>query len=263
MERIQERLEIAKKAAHSAAEIQLKHFGTQLVLDFKSEKDFATKVDYECEKVIMKIIQEVFPEDGILGEEEGVTEGTSRFIWIIDPLDGTVNYAHGFPHFCTIIGLWDIEKNEAVLGLVYDPLSKKMYTALKGQGAFMNGAQINVSAYTKIEECFISLGSYDIDPNTQKQQHERYQKLHGSVHSFLRARVTGSAGIDLAFIAEGISDVHVVYGTHPWDHLGPALIVTEAGGVSVDRNLDVLGLESRGIIATNGHVFDAVLKLIQ
>lgn len=260
--KLQKQLKIAKEAARRAGEIQLKYFGTSLKRDFKSEKDFATEVDYLCEQEIMTIISKAFPEDGFLGEEDGVTEGSSQYVWVIDPLDGTVNYAHGFPYFCSIISLWDKNSQEVVLGLVHEPVVEKTYWAIKGEGAFCNDEQISVSVHSELSECFITLGSFDIDPKKQKNQYNKYQCLHDSIYKFLRARVTGSAGVDLAFVASGVTDVHVVYGTKPWDHLGPSLIITEAGGKCSDRDLKQIGFESRGIIATNGVIYDQVIGLM-
>lgn len=259
---IPEKLKHAKEAARKSGEIQMQHFGGTHKLDYKSEKDFATEIDYACEKEIKARIEKAFPDDGFLGEEDGITEGKSEHIWIVDPLDGTVNYAHGFPYFCTVIGLWNLEAKQVDMGVLYDPVNDKMYHAVRGEGAFLNDEAISVSNRSKLKDSFMTVGTYDVDVKNNRAEFDRYNAINKNIDKFLRTRVTGSAGIDLGLIAEGVTEIHVVHGTHPWDHLGPSLIISEAGGKSVDRNLNELQLESRGVIATNGHVFDELISLI-
>lgn len=261
--KIEGQLEVAKNVAEKAGDFLIEHFGKEQKIIREKEKDFTTEVDRLAEKIIIGEIQRSFPDDSILSEEIGKIKGVSHHLWVIDPLDGTVNYAHGFPYFCLIISLFDLLKNETVLGIIHNPTSKKTVFALRGKGAFLNGKKISVSGINKLEESFLTLGHFD--PNKKEKVQILGAKNRSTIQKeafkyFLRVRELGSIGLDMANVAMGVTEAHLSFGK-PWDLLGPALIVCEAGGKVVDFYGNEVNMESTGVLASNNVIYQEVVSL--
>ncbi|MBU1166991.1 inositol monophosphatase [Patescibacteria group bacterium] len=252
----------AREAAILASKIQLESFGRKHDLTPKEGRDFATEVDFASEEVIINAIKRNFPADNILSEEKGTIDGQSRYMWVVDPLDGTVNYSLGFAYFCVIIALYDLKKDETLMSIVYNPITKDLYYAEKGCGAYLNNQEISVSSRTKLEDSCLALGALKI---SKKDVPGKFSNQHHLITSeeFLRKRVVGSAGLDTANVAKGAFDAYVSMGGGAWDYLGPGLLVDEAGGQVVDENGQALTLQSHGIVACGSGIFDQVINLLE
>ncbi len=251
-------LKAAIEAAHQAGRMLKENIGKFTEIHFKGAVDLVTNFDNESQKMLFARLSSAFPEHGFLAEE-GLREAKhSEFLWIIDPLDGTTNYAHSFPVFCVSIAL--ARKKEAVCGVVYDPMREETFTAARGEGAFLNGKKIMVSPVGDLNESLIATGfPYDI----------RTSEVNNIVHfnNFLtRAqaiRRCGSAAIDLCHVACGRFDGFWELKLSPWDVAAGALIVAEAGGRVTDfqgRGLDIFGSE---ILASNGVIHKQMVDVLQ
>jgi len=180
--------------------------------------------DVESERIILKRIEENFPYDGWISEEKGRKESTSGYVWIIDPLDGTVNYSRGIPHFSISIGCR--YKGEKIFGLVYDFIKGELFWAKRGEGAFLNGERIKVSAVKNLEEAIIGFGLMK-----GKEEIKTGMKIFSSLaEKVKKIRMMGSASIDLCYVGCGRIDGFVELGLNEWDIEAGSLIVEEAGG---------------------------------
>lgn len=236
-------LDTAWQAAHAAGQIIRARWKKPKTIDYKGAIDLVTDTDRRCERTIVGILAKQFPEHSILAEEEtNLERRESSYRWIIDPLDGTTNFAHGYPHFCVSIGL---ELNrEIILGLVYDPLRRECFHAIKGKGATLNQQPIFCSAVDDIDKALLATGfPYD------RRDHADYYL------SFFRAFLTrcqgirrnGSAALDLCYVACGRIDGYWELKLKPWDVAAGSLIVTEAGGRLSDfrgQPFDITGQET-------------------
>jgi len=221
----------AFRAAILAGELILKNVGriSENDIDVKQASDFVTHIDRESEQIIIGIIKEKFPDHHFLTEESLKEEGSGEYRWIIDPLDGTTNYIHGYPVFSLSIAL---ELNgEIILGLIYDPLRYDLYTAQKGGGAFLNGKPVRVSNVTDMANGLIATGF----PFRKRDLIDAYLKLFRNIFNRVSdIRRAGSAALDLAFIACGRCEGFFEIALSPWDIAAGSLIVQEAGGLITD-----------------------------
>lgn len=221
---------VAEKAARAAGEVILKNLGGLSMGDIGSKQtaDFVTRVDRESEERIIGILRSAFPGHAIFSEESLKEEG-GGYRWVIDPLDGTTNYIHGYPVFAVSIAL---EKNgEPVLGVILDPLREELFSAEKTGGAFLNGAPIKVSGARSMDNSLVATGF----PFRRKEMLDIYLRAFKRV--FMRAsgiRRAGSAALDLAYLAAGRFEGFFELGLSPWDIAAGSLIVEEAGGVVTD-----------------------------
>ena len=216
---------LMKKVAAGAGECLLRHFRTGVAVRKKGALDLVTAADEAAEKIVIEGIRNHFPDDHILAEESGSHSGSTEYQWIVDPLDGTTNFTHGFPHFSVSIGL--AKAGEVVAGIVFDPVKDEWFEAHLGEGATLNGRPIAVSGETNMGEALGVTGfSYD--------RRDRKNELLDRVSDFLQhargLRRLGSAALDLCYIASGRFDFYVEDGLNPWDIAAGSLIVTEAGG---------------------------------
>jgi len=217
--------EIAARAAKSAGEILKEKFGKVQHIVKKGEIDLVTEADLAAEKIILGMLGNHFPKDNILSEEAGIREGSSGRKWIVDPLDGTTNFAHGFPFFGVSIAL-EVEK-EIVLGIVYNPFMGEFFEAQKGQGAFLNGSPIHVSNARELGDSLLSTGfPYDI----RERSNRIFRRFQTMVVSSQGIRRGGSAAVDMCYVAAGRLDGHWEEDLKPWDTAAGAVIVLEAGG---------------------------------
>ena len=243
-----------------AGEVQLARFGTDLRVDKKGAIDLVTEIDLQIEREFRQMIAERFPDHAVLGEEFGSTgdrDAAPPYCWVFDPVDGTTNYAHGLPIFCSSLGL---EINgEIVVGAVYDPTRRELFTAERGQGAWLNGRPLRVSTTDTLLDSLLVTGfHYDI--------HRDPEELVSLFREFIaRARAVrrlGSAALDLCYVAAGRFDGYWESKIQPWDVSAGALIVEEAGGRVTTVTGGGFSSRSGSVLATNGHIHDLMLEVI-
>lgn len=260
----QEALGVAVAAARAAGAIHLAHVGRPLDIRSKSSySDLVTEVDGLAEAAIRAVIARRYPDHAVLGEEEGLGQGApgsgpqeSPYRWVVDPLDGTVNYAHGFPVYCASVALE--ASGERVVGAVLDPSRGELFTAVRGGGAFLNGERLSVSATpTLTTPALVSTGfPYDQSGGRNLAAVEALLRLGVPV------RRPGAAALDLCNVACGRMDAYWEIGLKPWDSAAGSLIVEEAGGLVTDaRGHSTPGGEV--LIASNGHLHAELLALLR
>ncbi|MFH1508648.1 MAG: inositol monophosphatase family protein [bacterium] len=249
----------AIQAARLAGEVLKNHFQSLSKNDVerKSKHEIVTVVDKEAEKVILKYLQEKFPEHNYISEESEPSFNESELTWIIDPLDGTLNYTMNNPVFCTSIGL--AKGNEMVLGVVHNPLSGDYYVAEKGQGAYLNDKKIAVSGEINLKNSVVGYchGREDAD---MLWSAEMYKMLKPKVMDIRRF---GSAALELAYTASGKLESFYINHVNSWDVAAGVLLVQEAGGMVTDFSGKPWNIRSNDMLASNGLVHDENLKLIQ
>jgi myo-inositol-1(or 4)-monophosphatase len=232
--------------------------GKDKKVELKGEINLVTEVDRICEQRIVEIIQKTFPEHNILTEETPMPEGSSPYRWIIDPLDGTTNYAHGYPFFCTSIAL-EFE-GAIILGAIYDPLLDELFTAQQDHGAFLNGERISVSATPRLIEALLCTGfPYDLrESSVNNMDH-----FNNFIMEARAIRRDGSAALDLCYVAAGRFDGFWELKLNPWDVAAGKLIVEEAGGMVTDFGggpLDIYGQET---LASNGRIHGEIIRVLE
>lgn len=253
-------LNIAQKAAKSAAEIIRKYqIESNFSVNFKGKNDLVTEADLKAEKEIVSVIQNEFPDDHILAEEtaqsNSIPEGRT---WLVDPIDGTTNFAHGFPVYCVSIGLWENRKPQ--MGIVLEVSRDECFTALAGKGAFLNGNPISVSNLENSEHALVGTGFPYNDLSLVDNYLNFFKTLMNTIQGIRRA---GAASYDLCCVACGRFDGFYEYSLNPWDVGAAALIVQEAGGVVSDWNGESNWLFGERIIAGNPVLHDFLLEEIQ
>ena len=223
-------LNVAVKAARAAgAIINRAALDVEAVrISQKQVNDFVTEVDQNSERIIIETLLTAYPDHGILAEESGSTHGNPNadHIWIIDPLDGTTNFIHGFPFYCVSIACQVQGRLEQAV--IYDPTRNDLFTATKGRGAYMNDRRLRVSKRTRLEECLLTTGF----PFRPGDDFNKYLSLMGDIMQRTAGlRRPGAAALDLAYVAAGFSDGFFELGLKPWDMAAGALLITEAGGL--------------------------------
>jgi myo-inositol-1(or 4)-monophosphatase len=228
--------------------------------------DLVTEADRSSEKLIRERLTAAFPGHGIYGEEGTRDQMESEFRWYVDPLDGTTNFAHGFPAFCVILGLErrapGLAKDadgEIIAGVIYDPLRDEMFSAERGKGAFLNGKAIHVSKTRTLAESLTATGFPSHKRHSSPNMHF-YQEITLRSHGVRRA---GSAGLDLAYVACGRLDGFWEFNLNPWDTSAGILLVEEAGGTVTHFDGGKFTLDSREVFATNGLVKAEMQHLFQ
>ncbi len=255
------------KAAEIAREAgaRLREFFAQGVqTEYKGDVDIVTVADRTVEKLIRTRIAEVFPDHGVYGEE-GTRDGLDReFRWYVDPLDGTTNFAHGFPQFCVSLGLehrpsgiGPKEDGSLVAGVIYDPLRDELFSGEKGKGAFLNGKPMHVSAIPTLAGALLSTGFPSRKRHASPNIHF-YQEFTLRSHGVRRA---GSAALDLAYVAAGRTEAFWEFNLNPWDTAAGILLVEEAGGRVTDFSGKHYRIASEEILASNGHIQSELLAL--
>ncbi len=217
---------IAVRAARAAGSVLMRYLNRvdSVAVVEKQRMDFASEVDRAAEAEIIRELKRSFPDHAILAEESGAS-GKGRFVWVIDPLDGTHNYLRGFPHFCISIAL--LENNEPLYGVIFDPLRDELYTASRGDGAYLNDRRIRVSKRDQLTGALLATGF----PYRQRQHLNAQLEMTRALLSEAEdIRRTGSAALDLAYTAVGRLDGYFEIGLKPWDMAAGCLLVREAGG---------------------------------
>lgn len=245
----------AQKAAEAGAKILLNYWGKLKSVEYKSsQSDLVTVADREAEAAIIQVIKSHFPEHSILGEESGLEDlHQSPFQWIIDPLDGTTNYTHNYPMVAISIALW--HEGEPLVALVYNPIFKEYFHAIKGSGAYLNDQKLAVTATSELSAALLATGfAYDRrkSPETNYTQFAFFTQITQGV------RRSGSAALDLAYVAAGRLDGYWERGLKPWDIAAGALLITEAGGRISNYDLSPLNLAKGRVLATNGTLHEAI-----
>ncbi len=248
--------EVAVSAARVAGAVLLEEFGNERHIEYKGIIDLVTDADRRSEQAVVSILRDRFPDHQILAEE-GTSGGTSaRYRWIIDPLDGTTNYAHKYPHFAVSIGLE--RDGEMVVGAVYDPVLDELFTAQAGSGAFLNGRQLRVSQSERLLRSLLCTG-FPYDHTFLEASLRRWDHF---VRQAQAVRRDGSAALDMCYVAAGRFDGFWEDHLFPWDMAAAALIVREAGGrVSNYRGLPPSVYQGE-IVASNGLIHEAMLTSI-
>ncbi len=256
-------LKIAKEAAVKAGEIQLRNLNKIKNISFKETKgknNILTEIDTECEEVILSIIKNSFPTHDILAEESGKNySNNSDYIWLIDPLDGTMNYAHGYPFFSVSIALEFM--GNVICGLVYDPVKNEMFSAEKGKGANLNDTGINVSTVELLEYSLVVSGTFHhSDVEKMDKLIEILKNLSLNAQGVRR---DGSAALDLCHVACGRYESFWELGLNPWDMAAGSLILEEAGGVVTDLKGGTFSNYKGQLVASNGLVHEEMLDLLK
>jgi myo-inositol-1(or 4)-monophosphatase len=247
-------LEVALSAARRADEVLRAGFGAEHAITYKGEVDIVTEIDEEAERVIREELLGTFPTYGMLAEEGGKLAGEEDARWIVDPLDGTTNYAHGLPIFCVSIALE--RAAEVVLGVVHDPMGEETFVAQRGQGATLNGDPIRVSDTDELIRALIVTG-FPYDRAGMPEALELFGRLAASTRGMRRL---GSAALDLCYVASGRLDGYYERGIWPWDLAAGSVILEEAGGKLTNYRGDVLDLGGREIVASNGRLHPAITR---
>jgi len=252
-------LNIAVKAARRAGSIITRaseDIGS-LTINDKGFNDFVSEVDLASEKEIIRVLKAAYPDHAFLGEESGLTHQADN-IWIIDPLDGTTNFLHGFPQYCISIALE--QKGEITQAVIYDPNRNDLFTATKGQGAYLNQRRIRVSNKSKLKDSILGTGF----PFRDFQHLPVYLKIFEEVvRGTSGIRRPGSAALDLAYVAAGWFDGFFEINLSKWDIAAGGLLVTEAGGMVSDFSEEEGWIESGNIVATTPKIYEPLIKIIQ
>ena len=254
---MQTRLKLAVELARRAGEELRQGFGHVKHSRRKGAVDLVTEYDLRSERLILEAIRQAFPQDAILSEEAGqVSRGD--ICWMVDPLDGTTNFAHALPMFCVSIAC--TQGGVPALGVIYDPLREELFQALAGGGALLNGEALRVSETNSLPEALLVTGfPYDIRTNPQNNL-DHYSRL---ALLSLGVRRLGSAALDLAYVAAGRFDGYWELRLNPWDWAAGALLVREAGGQVTDfRGSEEVLVGADSLVATNGRVHGELLAAL-
>ena len=244
-------------AAREAGTLLLDQLG-RIQVELKGAIDLVTEADRASERLLVQRLHDLLPEAAILAEEGSGTSGSAGLRWVVDPLDGTTNYAHGYPVFCVSIAL---ERSGATeLGVVLDPTRDECFTARRGHGAFLNDEPIRVSATGKLDAALLVTGfPYDVRDTAR----DNLTQFRAFLKTARAVRRSGSAALDLCYVAAGRFDAFWEESLAPWDMAAGALIVEEAGGRITGYRGEAHDIESGNILATNGHVHGEMQSILE
>ncbi len=253
-------LNIAIRAARSAGDHIVRKMSKlpDLKIETKSPNDFVTEVDRQAEERIIETLLKAYPNHSILAEESGEIDGSEDYRWIIDPLDGTTNYLHGFPHFSVSIACQ--HKGRLEHAVIYDPIKQELFTASRGDGATLNNRRIRVTAIKTTQGALLATGFPFKHRDQLETFNTQFKAFFATASDIRRA---GSAALDLAYVAAGRLDGYWEAGLQSWDLAAGALIVREAGGIVGDYNGDEQYLDKGEIIAGNPRIYGEMLRKIQ
>jgi myo-inositol-1(or 4)-monophosphatase len=249
-------LETAVDIAREAGALLARHFERRITFELKGEFDLITAADRASETLVVERLRSHFPTHSIVAEEGGGVESASDYRWYVDPLDGTTNFAHGFPVFNVTLAME--RAGEVILGVVYDPIHQELFTAERGAGAFLNNHRVHVSKARDLGDSLSSTGFPSRKRHNSINIHFYYQLAMAS-HGVRR---TGSAALDLAYVAAGRLDFFWEFGLKPWDMAAGRLLVVEAGGRASDMHGAPHSLTaSEHLLADNGALHDQVVRI--
>jgi myo-inositol-1(or 4)-monophosphatase len=250
--------------AREAGALLMHHFHQHLKIEYKGDADLVTAADRASEVLIRERIRQQWPTHDVLGEEQGLSDQGSEYRWYVDPLDGTTNFAHGFPVFCVSIALEHIAlehkarelQGERIAAVIYDPTRDEMFSAEQGRGAQLNGEAIHVSKTAALKESLLATGF----PSNKRHKNPNIYFYHQiTLHSH-GVRRAGSAALDLCNVAAGRFDGFWEFNLNPWDTAAGVLIVEEAGGKVTRFNGAPFEINSRETVASNGMIHEALLR---
>jgi myo-inositol-1(or 4)-monophosphatase len=248
-------LETAVQIAREAGTLLSHYLERRVGFELKGDYDLVTEADRASEQLIVDRLRSYFPSHSIVAEEGGNHEGLSNFRWYVDPLDGTTNFAHGFPVFNVTLALE--QAGELICGVVFDPTRQELFTAERGGGAFLNNHRIRVSAVKRLDDTLVATGFPSRNRHLNVNVHF-YHQLAMITHGVRRA---GSAALDLAYVACGRLDAFWEFGLKPWDMAAGILLTQEAGGTSSDMKGGKVDLSGAHLLTDNGHVHQEMLEL--
>jgi myo-inositol-1(or 4)-monophosphatase len=254
-------LNFAIQTARDAGRVLAERFGRSIQITNKGELDLVTESDLASERLIIDRIKSHYPRHGILAEESGASQPSDReaksdWLWIIDPLDGTTNYAHGYPCFCVSIGLQ--HKGRLELGVVYDPMRDEVFSAERGQGAALNGRRIQVSTTRALASALLCTGfPYDVRERSEFARH-----FANFIMAAQGVRRDGAAALDLAYVAAGRFDGFWEEGLKPWDVAAGVLLIEEAGGRVSTYSGAPFDINTPPILASNGSLHKEMMAVL-
>jgi len=245
-------------AAYNGAKVLREHFGNVSRIDRKGAFDLVTEADTESEQLIIKTIREAFPDHAILAEESGKGKENSKYQWIIDPLDGTTNYAHQLPIFAISIAL--AMNNEIVLGLVLNPMDGELFSAAAGKGSELNGKPIRTSSTASVHNSLLATGfPYNLSEIIEPAM-KRFSVCQNVSQGIRRL---GSAALDICYVACGRFDGYWEQNLALWDMAAGAIIAAEAGGTLTNFSNQLFSINQKEILVTNGHIHQEMLSLLE
>jgi myo-inositol-1(or 4)-monophosphatase len=240
--------------AREAGALLMQYFHQHLKIEYKGDADLVTAADRASEVLIRNRIREQWPGHDVLGEEQGLSDQGSEYRWYVDPLDGTTNFAHGYPVFCVSMGLE--YRGQRIAAVVYDPTRDEMFSAEQGRGAHFNGEAVHVSKTATLKESLLATGF----PSHKRHKNPNIYFYHQiTLHSH-GVRRAGSAALDLCNVAAGRFDGFWEFNLNPWDTAAGVLIVEEAGGMVTRFDGSAFELNSRETLASNGLIHDGLLR---
>ncbi|MDF0652221.1 MAG: inositol monophosphatase family protein [Nitrospira sp.] len=251
-------LEAAVAASREAGALLLEYADAGFRIEYKNPVNLVTDADHAAEQCVIDRIKARFPAHRFLAEEQGrLEEAQSPYLWIIDPLDGTTNFAHGYPAYCVSIGLE--YEGRCVLGAIFDPSRNELFTAIEHRGAWLNGRPIHVSSTMTLDRSLLVTGfAYDIR-ETPRNNLNHFSSFALKAQGLRR---TGSAALDLCYVAAGRFDGFWEVRLHPWDMAAGSVIVREAGGRLSNFSGNDLSIYGQELVATNGQIHEAMLAVL-
>jgi len=248
---------VALAAAHEGGNFIRSRLDRTRRIEHKGEIDLVTEADLGAEKLIIDTIRTSFPDHTILSEEQGLTAGRTRYQWIIDPLDGTTNFAHGLTTCCVSIAV--VKENQPLVGIVWSLFSEELFLAVRGEGAFLNGRRLSVSDADQVQDSLLATG---FPYNVKEIMVPVMNRFTRCLEASQGIRRFGSAALDLCYVAAGRFDAYWEEQLHPWDTAAGHLIVTEAGGHVTDFNNCPFVPDMKSILASNGRIHNQMLELL-
>ncbi len=248
-------LSAAAETAREAGSLLARYFERRVKVEYKGSFDVVTEADRASESLIVDRLGARFPAHSIVAEEGGGVDRASEFIWYVDPLDGTTNFAHSFPMFCVSLGLE--HRGEIVAGVVYDPIRGELFSAEKGRGAYLNNRRLAASGVGSLNESLLATGF----PSRNRHADVNVYFYHQAAMLAHGVRRAGSAALDLAYVAAGRLDGFWEFHLNPWDVAAGLLLVSEAGGRFTDMRGAPHQLRGPHLAATNGRIHDELLAL--
>jgi len=248
-------LETAIDIAREAGALLANYFERRVSFELKGEFDLVTEADRASEELVIERLRSHFPTHGIVGEETGRHEGTSEYRWYVDPLDGTTNFAHGYPVYNVTLGLE--RAGEMICGVVYDPSRQEMFSTERGSGAWLNHRRIRVSKAARLADALAATGF----PSYKRHLNVNVHFFHQVAMTTHGVRRGGSAALDLAYVACGRLDAFWEFGLNPWDMAAGMVLVSEAGGRVSDMHGAPVQAGAARLLADNGALHDQILEL--
>ena len=254
-------INVLVKACRKASKTIIRDFGEieKLQVSLKGPGDFVTASDKKVEKILIEELQKARPNYSILSEEVGQINNDQSFKWIIDPIDGTANFLHGIPHFAISVGLE--HDKEIICGIIYDPIKDEMFVAEKGNGSYLNNQRIRVSARSKINECVVFTNGPKYDSKYRDLIFDEYKKFSNNV--FIPIRKSGSAALDLAYVAAGRCDGFWQRDLNYWDIAAGLILVKEAGGFVTDFEGEKEYIKNKTILAGNSRINEEMMRILK